>query len=146
MPSFLAFGPWCGGSFTTNSDHHRNPPWTSVILAAIMEPEAIPLVAKQVAKMLVERKFTDLAKVGSGAGLSAEDMKEALDEMDVPLVMPPERVWEELDVAAIAGEPGRFLVVFDLWSARGRSDWSVELTIDGGPARPLIDVESIHVM
>lgn len=111
-----------------------------------MEPEVIPLVAKQVAKLLVERKFQELAKVGSGAGLSADDMQEAIDDLGTPMAMPPEHTWEELDTTAVPGSPGRFFVVFDLWTARGRSDWSVELIIDGRKGRPMIDVENIHVM
>lgn len=111
-----------------------------------MEPEAIPLVTKQVAKMLVERKFRELAQVGSGAGLSAVDMQEAVNEIGAPLAMPPERTWEELDITAIAHSPGRYFVVFDLWTARGRTDSSIELTIDGSGGKPRIDVDNIHVL
>lgn len=95
--------------------------------------------------MLVERKFGELAQVGSGSGLSAVDMQEAVNEIGTSLVMPPERMWEELDITAVAHVPGRYFVVFDLWTARGRSDWSIELTIDGTSGKPRVDVDNIHM-
>lgn len=106
-----------------------------------MEPEAVPLVAKQVCRMLVERRFRELVTASAGRHLSAEEIKEAVDDVGVPLVMPPERMWEELD--AVADGPGRFNVVFDLWTAAGPCDRSVELTLYSQGERPVFELDHI---
>lgn len=111
-----------------------------------MEPEAIPLVAKQVCKLLVERKYRELAAASGGVRLSAEGIREAIEEIGLPLVMPSERTWEDLDTTAVPGSPGRFSVVFDLWTTAGRSDRSVELTLYTQGGRPVIEVDGIQAL
>lgn len=111
-----------------------------------MDPDAIPGIARQVAKFLVERRFKELERASGGVRLSAEEIEESVADIGSPLVMPPLHVWEDLDVVAIRNRPGAFAVQFELWTARGRSDWTVELTLYTERDKPVIEVDDIHVL
>lgn len=109
-----------------------------------MDPDMVPGIAQQVAKFLVEGRFDELAQASKGVRLSAEAMRAAIEEMGGALVMPPARTWEELDIVAIRHRAGAYAVRFDLWTAKGPSDWTVELTLCSANGRPVIEVDDIH--
>lgn len=110
-----------------------------------MDADLLPGIARQVAKFLVEGRYNELARASKGIRLSAEEIEDAISDIGSPLAMPPERVWEELDIVAIRHRPGTFSVQFDLWTARGRSEWTVELTLYSEQGVPVIEVDNIHV-
>ncbi|HEX2616375.1 MAG TPA: hypothetical protein VHL57_02470 [Flavobacteriales bacterium] len=111
-----------------------------------MDPEALPLIAKHVVRLLVERRFVELEQASRGVRMSAAEMEAVIDDMDGTPVMPPESSWAKLDATAIRNWPGAFAVTVDLWNAKGRSDLSVELTIHSKNGKPVIEVDNIHVL
>jgi len=58
--------------------------------------------------------------------------------------MPPDQVWRDLDVVAVRNWPGAFNVRFPLWTAGGRSDTTVELTLHSKEGKPVIELDDIH--
>src|SRR4051812_37162021 len=94
-----------------------------------MDPEGLPVVARHVVRLLVERRFKELEEASHGIRLSAMQMQDAVDELGERLTMPPERSWDDIDAVAIRNRPGAFAVRVDLWTANGRSDLSIELTL-----------------
>ncbi|MBK6542134.1 MAG: hypothetical protein IPG10_12825 [Flavobacteriales bacterium] len=110
-----------------------------------MGPNDLSLVAKHVMKLLVEQRFEELEEATGGKRLSADDMAAAMADVGVALVMPPENVWRELRVTPVRNWPGAYNVKLDLWTARGRTSSSVELTIHDKNGRPVIEVDDIIV-
>lgn len=110
-----------------------------------MEPDALPTVARHVMRLLVERRFKELEAASNGVRLSATEMQESVAEVGHVLVMPPEGTWNDLDAQAIRNWPGAYNVTIDLWTARGRSDAVVELTLYSKDGKPVIEVDDIRV-
>ena len=109
-----------------------------------MDPDLLPGIARHVAKLLVEGRYKELERASKGVRLSMEEMRAAVEEVGSPLAMPPERTWQELDAIAIRNRPGAFSVRFDLWTSKGRSDSTVELTLYSEAGKPVIEVDDIH--
>jgi hypothetical protein len=110
-----------------------------------MSPDELGLVARHVVKLLVERRFDELEQVTGGQRLTSSEMEEAVDDIGGILVMPPEIAWRDLDVVAVRNWPGAYSVNIDLWTARGRSDHTVEFTVHSKNGRPVIELDDIHV-
>lgn len=110
-----------------------------------MGPNELGLVAKHVMKLLVEQRFDELEKATGGKNLSADDMVTAVEDVGSALVMPPENVWRDLRVMSVRNWPGAYNVKLDLWTARGRTSNSVELTIHVKNGKPVIEVDDIIV-
>ncbi len=110
-----------------------------------MSPNELDLVAKHVMKLLVERRFDELEKATGGKQLSADDMEGAVDDIGIALVMPPEPSWKDLRVTAVRNWPGAFSVQLYLWTSRGRTPHTVELTIHENDGKPVIEVDDIIV-
>ena len=108
-----------------------------------MEPGSLLLVAKHVMKLLVERRFDELEAASNGVQLTAEDMEDALADLGAPLAMPPDRNWTNLNVQAVRNWPGAFNVTMDIYTTRGKSDRSVELTLHSKNGKPVIEVDDI---
>jgi hypothetical protein len=111
-----------------------------------VDPENLASVARYVARLLVERRFEELEAASKGVRLKAPEMQSEIDEIGQPLVLPPESTWDELDAIAIRNQPGAFSVQFDLWTTKGKSDWTVELTLHSKNGKPVIEVDNIHVL
>lgn len=110
-----------------------------------MSPNDLTLVAKHVMKLLVERRFAELEAATGGTRLSADDMEAAVDDVGGALVMPPETVWRDLRISPVKNWPGAFNLRLDLWTSRGRTSSTVELTVHTKNGRPVIEVDDIIV-
>lgn len=110
-----------------------------------MSPDELGLVLKHVMKLLVERRLTELEAASDGAGLGADDIEGALDDIGVTLVMPPENAWRDLRPRAVRNLPGAFEVSLNLWTARGRTPHTVELAVQERNGRPVIAIDDIIV-
>ena len=109
-----------------------------------MSPNDLTLVAKHVMKLLVERRFDELEQATGGTRLSADDLEAAVDDVGA-LVMPPENVWRDLRITPVRNWAGAFNLRLDLWTARGRTSSTVELTVHTKNGRPVIEVDDIIV-
>lgn len=110
-----------------------------------MSPNDLTLVAKHVMKLLVERRFDELEEATNSTRMSADDMEGAVDDVGSALVMPPETVWRDMRITPVRNWPGAFNLKLDLWTARGRTSSSVELTVHEKNGRPVIEVDDIIV-
>ena len=110
-----------------------------------MSPDELGLVAKHVMKLLVERRYDELEEVTGGTRLSADAIADAVDDIGAPLVMPPPSSWSTLHVMAVRNWPGAFSLHMDLWTARGRSQRTVELTVHNKNGKPLIELDDIGI-
>lgn len=110
-----------------------------------MSPEELGLVARHVCKLLVERRFEELEEASNGVRLSASAMEDALEDLGQPLVMPPEPSWSRINATSVRNWPGAYAVKVDLWTARGRSDMTVELTLHTRNGKPVIEVDDIGI-
>lgn len=110
-----------------------------------MSPDELGLVAKHVMKLLVERRFDELEVATGGTRLSADDMEGAVDDVGGALVMPPENTWRDLRIVPVRNWPGAFNLQLDLWTARGRTTSTVELTVYTKNGRPVIEVDDMIV-
>lgn len=108
-----------------------------------MNADELGLVAKHVMKLLVERRFDELEEATGGVRLSARDMEDALADLDRALIMPPEASWRALNATAIRNWAGAYAVKVDLWTAQGRTDLCLELTLHTKAGRPVIEVDDI---
>jgi hypothetical protein len=108
-----------------------------------MSPNELTLVAKHVVKLLVEQRFDELEQVTGGVRLSADEMKDAVDDIGAPLVMPPPASWNALQAVAVRNWPGAFSVHVDLWTANGRSTHAVEMTVHSKNGKPMIEIDDI---
>jgi len=110
-----------------------------------MSPNDLTLVAKHVMKLLVERRFDELEEATGGTRLSADDMEGAVDDVGSALVMPPENVWRDMRITPVRNWPGAYNLKLDMWTARGRTPNTVELTVHTKDGRPVIEVDDIIV-
>lgn len=110
-----------------------------------MSPNDLSLVAKHVMKLLVERRFEELEVASGGAGLSADDMEAAVDDIGGKLVMPPENIWRDLSARAVRNVPDAFELSLDLYTKGGRSGSTVELMVQLRSGTPAVVVEDIIV-
>lgn len=110
-----------------------------------MNPDELGLVLRHAMKLLVERRFDELEEASGGLGLSADDIEGALDDIGVTLVMPPENVWRDLRPRAIRNQPGDFEVTMELWTARGRTPHTADLTVRELNGRPTVAIDDIIV-
>ncbi len=110
-----------------------------------MSPDELGLVAKHVMKLLVERRFDELEDASGGVGLNADDMEGAIDDISSPLAMPPENTWRDIRARAVRNQPGAFEFSLALWTVRGRTSNTVELTVHSKNGRPVVEVDDIIV-
>lgn len=110
-----------------------------------MGPDELGLVTRHVMKLLVERRFDELEEASDGLGLSADDIEGAIDDIGTPLAMPPESVWRDVRARSVRNQPGAFEITMELWTARGRTPHTVELTVQERNGRPSIVIDDIIV-
>ncbi|MBK8500501.1 MAG: hypothetical protein IPL52_17190 [Flavobacteriales bacterium] len=110
-----------------------------------MSPDELGLVLKYAMKLLVERRFNELEEASGGMGLNADDIGGAIDDIGSPLAMPPENVWRDLRPRAVRNQPGAFEVSLELWTARGRTPHTVELTVQERNGRPVVAIDDIII-
>ncbi|MBP1881931.1 DUF7668 domain-containing protein [Sinorhizobium mexicanum] len=103
---------------------------------------------RQVVAWLVARDFVAVEARSRGVQLSAELMRQAVEEYGRTLVMPPDEAFLDIDAIAAANSDGRIWSIrFDLWTQEeGRSDLSLEcnVVIDNGTLD--IEVDNIHAL
>jgi len=92
--------------------------------------------------------YDALEKISNGVRLTAEEMKSAIREFGGTISMPPDNAFKDLDIIEIVGtEPQAWSVRFDLWTDKGISDLTLELTlIDSANDLLKIEIDNIHVM
>jgi hypothetical protein len=111
--------------------------------------QRILLVIREIVSLLVQGNFESVQRLSKGIRLTAEEMRDAIEEYGRQLVMPPSEAFESLDVVKVDDvEPQRWSVRFDLWTKKeGRSDLSLELTLIERTGESLdVEIDDIHVL
>jgi len=108
-----------------------------------MEPAELGLVARYVMKLLVERRFEELEQATGSVRFTADDIEGAVEDIGTALVLPPEPSWRDLRITAVRNWPGAFNIQLTLWTARGRTSHSVELTVHEKGGKPVIELDDI---
>lgn len=100
-------------------------------------------------KLLVEKRYSDIASVTKNQRLTEVQISEAIIEYGRTLISPPLSFREHIDIVpVIDSQPRRWIVDFPLWTLEeGESDLSVEITcVDNGNEIFDIELDNIHVL
>ena len=100
-------------------------------------------------EMLVAGDYDGLERVSRGRRLTAEQLRQAVEEYGRELRMPPEVVFDNLDVNEIEGAiPRASWVLVDLWTVEeGRSDLTLEIRLtDTGGKLYDFEIDNLHVL
>ena len=114
-----------------------------------MRPLKIRDTAHHLVGMLVAGDYAALEGASRGRRLTAEELRQAVEEYGRELRMPPEPVFDNLDVIEIEGAtPRAWSVLVDLWTVEeGRSDLTLELVLtDTGGELYDIEIHNLHVL
>jgi hypothetical protein len=104
---------------------------------------------KRVLVRLVGGNFVAIELRSRGVRLSADLMRQAVEEYRRTLIMPPDEVFSSLDVIPVTNaDKPTWSVRFNLWTKEeGRSDLSLECTVaDRGDDALNFEVDNIHVL
>ena len=100
-------------------------------------------------EMLVAGEYDGIEEATQGRRLTAEQLRQAVEEYGRKLRMPPEVVFDDLDVNKIEGAiPRAWWVLVDLWTVEGgRSDLTLEIRLtDTGGELYDIETNNLHVL
>ena len=100
-------------------------------------------------EMLVAEDYEGVEGASRGHRMTAEQLRQAVVEYGRELRMPPESVFDNLDVIEIEGAtPRAWSALIDLWTVEeGRSDLTLELGLtDTGGELYDIEVDNLHVL
>ena len=104
---------------------------------------------RRVVSMLAQGDYDALERLTHGTRLTAAEMAESVREYGGRLVLPPDDVFDNLDVVEVKGvQPGELSVNVSLWTAEeGRSDLTLELTLrESGKEIYDVEIDNIHVL
>ena len=103
---------------------------------------------RQVIKLLVEQRYSELESLTKGIRLRAGDMMQAVQSYKRTLIMPPEDSYNLMNAVNIrSSEPPQWSIVMPLWTQEeGRSDLSIELTLIKEIQGFRIELDDIHVL
>jgi hypothetical protein len=115
----------------------------------LVDKSRISGTVHRLVELLVAEDYDGIEEATRGRRLTAEQMRQAVEEYGQGLQMPPEVVFDNLDVNEIEGAiPRAWWVSVDLWTVEeGRSDLTLEIRLTD-TAEELYDVEidNLHVL
>ncbi|MGD9562998.1 MAG: hypothetical protein AB7F88_12635 [Pyrinomonadaceae bacterium] len=117
----------------------QNNPMDNIIMAA----------AERLVRLLVEKKYSEIALITKNQRLTETQISEAISEYGRTLINPPSSFPESVDITpVIDSNPPRWSVDFPLWTLEeGESDLSIEMTCyDNGNDELEIELDGIHVL
>jgi len=100
-------------------------------------------------EMLVAEDYDGLERATRGRRLTAEQLRQEVEEYDRELRMPLEVVFDDLNLNEIEGAiPRAWWVLADLWTVEeGRSDLTLEIRLtDTGGELYDIEINNLHVL
>lgn len=113
-----------------------------------LENRIVPLL-KQVVTWLVKGDYFAIEVRSRSIRLSADMMRQTIEEYGRSLIVPPDSVFSNLDAIRVANADMPTLSIrLDLWTIEeGRSDLTLECTvIDKGGEVFEIEIDGIHVL
>jgi hypothetical protein len=100
-------------------------------------------------EMLIAGDYDGLERTTRGRRLTGEQLRQAVEEYGRELRMPPEVVFDDLDLNEIDGAlPQAWWVLVDLWTVdEGRSDLTLEIRLtDTGGEFYDMQIDNLHVL
>ncbi len=117
-----------------------------------MNKQKISDTVRHLVGMLVAGDYAGLEAVSRGRRLTAEQLRQAVEEYGRELRMPPESVFEtfdedNLDVYELAS-PRSWAVLVPIWTVEeGRSDLTLDVVLtDTGGEHYDIEIHDVHVL
>ena len=103
---------------------------------------------RQVIEHLVAGRYVELETLTNGQRLSAQEMAKAINDYGRKLVLPPEDVFELMDVVEVRNaQPQQWSVAMPLWTREeGRSDLSIGVTVIADEDGYSVELDDIHVL
>jgi len=104
---------------------------------------------RDLVEMLVARDYDGLEGASRGRRLTAGQLRLAVEEYGRELRMPPETVFDDLDVDEIeVAMPRAWWRLVDLWTVEeGRSDLTLEILLTETGGEPYdIEIQNLHVL
>lgn len=113
-----------------------------------MTSREIERTVQRIVSLLVAMDYQAIERLTRGQRLSAQGIREAIEEYGRRLVMPPPEKLQDLDVIEVENVvPRQWSVRVDLWTQEeGRSDLSLELTLMEADEDFDVEIDNIHVM
>lgn len=100
-----------------------------------------------IVRLLVEGRYDEVVALTRGRRLSVEEIALAIAGYGRQLTMPPETAYDLSDVVAIRGASPGWSIRFPLWTVgEGRSDLTMEVTLNTTPNGCEIQLDDIHVL
>ena len=100
-------------------------------------------------EMLVASDFDGLEEASRGRRLTADQLRQAVEEYGRELRMPPEAIFDDLEVHGIEGSiPRAWWTLVDLWTVEeGRSDLTLEIRLTEARGNLYdIEIQNLHVL
>ena len=113
------------------------------------EDPKLKSTVRRVVSLLERGDYEALERLTNGVRLTAAEMAEGVREYGGNLILPPDDVFDNLDVIEVEGaRPREWSVNVDLWTAEeGRSDLTLEMTLrESGKEIYGVEIDSIHVL
>ncbi len=113
-----------------------------------MSSKLLEPVVRSVVDRLVNGEYADAVQGCSASRLTADDLREAVQDYGRTLIVPPPDAYRDLDVVAVrdSSHP-TWSVSAPLWSREeGRSDLTLELTISRDGNRWDVEIDDLHVL
>jgi hypothetical protein len=112
---------------------------------------SVPAVVGAVKKVfghMAKRQYAELVALSNGVRITEEEIERAITGYGRRLVLPPDNAYELMNAIEIRGStPRRWSAVMPLWTAEeGRSDLSMELTLNEGPSGIQVELDDIRVL
>jgi hypothetical protein len=127
-----------------NTSSHEMAQWVKLV-----DKSKIRDTVRRLVELLVAGDYDGIEEATRGRRLTAEQLRQAVEEYDRELQMPPQAEFHNLDVNEIEGAiPRAAWVLVDLWTVEeGRSDLTLEirLTETGGELYD-IEIDNLHVL
>jgi|688.fasta_scaffold05036_16 hypothetical protein len=110
--------------------------------------DAINTAVEHVVNLLAERRYSDLEELTRSRRLTATQIEHAIKEYGREVISPPHVELLDADIVQVEGvSPPRYSVRYDLWTKEeGRSDLSIELTIQFEHYGLQVELDNIHVL
>jgi hypothetical protein len=108
---------------------------------------AVESAVREVVRLLVDRRYIDVEAFTAGNRLTATEIEQAIREYGATLIFPPEDAFDSMDAIEVEGvSPPKWSVVMPLWTQQeGRSDLSLELTVEQRLEGTRVEIDNIHV-
>jgi hypothetical protein len=115
----------------------------------LVDKSKIRDTVRRLVEMLVVGDYHGLERASQGRRLTAEQLRQGVEEYGRKLRMPPEVVFDKLDVNEIKGAiPRAWWGLVDLWTVEeGRSDLTLEIRlIDSGGELYDFEIDNLNVL